>query len=130
MEEFEYKRLLSRKQFRSLVNLAQIDFISEIQRLLQVNYYYDTPTMEFDCQATTIRIRQIGDKVGNLLNQIARLIYYSRQIDYESLEEALKQYADLSKKILTDTEHDKVDIYEIIHIAKERAEKTYHSAKP
>lgn len=69
-------------------------------------------------------------KVGNLLNQIARQIYNSGQIEYEPLEEALKLYAGLSKKILADTEHDKIDISELINIAKERTEKPNRSIKP
>jgi predicted DNA-binding protein len=40
-------------------------------------------------------------KVGNLLNQIARNLYYG-QVDYKALDEALALYKELSDRILTD----------------------------
>jgi hypothetical protein len=59
-------------------------------------------------------------KVGNLLNKIARNLYYG-QVDHKELDEALVLYKELSDRILTDNEHGKVDIKETIKIAQEQS---------
>ena len=57
--------------------------------------------------------------VGNLLNQIARQLYYFKQVNYKSLNEALGLYTELSKKILADKCHDEANVNEIINCARE-----------
>lgn len=67
MDEFEYKRLLTGKQYRFLVSWAQSDYV--IQQVLLVNYYYDTPSMDLNSQGITIRFCQIGEKLKGTIKR-------------------------------------------------------------
>lgn len=62
MVEHELKCMLTKRQFRKLLELVKTFYKYNITRDTQTNYYYDTPDLFFDRNHTTIRIRE---KEGN-----------------------------------------------------------------
>lgn len=58
MVEHELKYMLTKRQFRKLVELVKAFFKYSITCDTQINYYYDTPDLFFDRNHTTIRIRE------------------------------------------------------------------------
>lgn len=61
-EETEYKYLMSKEQFNSILERLKSKF--EIRdNNIQINYYYDTQDNLLDTRNITVRVRQVGEKL-------------------------------------------------------------------
>lgn len=63
MEEREFKWLVEKNTFNRLYERLKSENHCEAERVLQINYYYDTDCLYFDSIGETIRIRQVGDRL-------------------------------------------------------------------
>lgn len=63
MEEREYKWLVQKPAFYELRRKFEAAGYAGSGRILQLNYYYDTPDLDYDRAGITIRIRQIEDRL-------------------------------------------------------------------
>lgn len=58
MNEFEYKALLTEVEYDRIRDWAESCYYNVMRKILQINYYYDTPDFFFNRQGITVRIRQ------------------------------------------------------------------------
>lgn len=88
MIEVEYKKIITKEQYDFLANKLSSEEPTDARRILQVNYYYDTPQMHFNKSGVTIRIRQtnIGLKgtVKEHLN--INIVRKSKETDFNVTE--------------------------------------------
>lgn len=84
MVEHELKYMLTKFQFRKLVELVKAFFKYSFTCDTQINYYYDTPDLFFDRNHTTIRIREKeGSRRGTIKIHSVNEYDCSEEIPFE-----------------------------------------------
>lgn len=63
MEELEFKWQVQEDTFGRLYELLEAKSSAECERIMQINYYYDTEFLHFNAIGETVRIRQIGTRL-------------------------------------------------------------------
>ena len=94
MREVEYKFLVSKQDFETIIDIAESNFESSSEKL-QINYYYDDKDLSLYKQNVTVRVRQIED-----ILKLQTKKHFESNAKYQISEETEKTIEKLPEAIL------------------------------